>query len=91
MRENSVKCALWLQKSCYKNIVISICTRHQGLAYIPFLASLYIGAIINPWDDKYFEGTLIFCLKFSVIYFDVHIILCIYERIFYSFNNNFFF
>ncbi|XP_039311821.1 luciferin 4-monooxygenase-like [Solenopsis invicta] len=56
MLENSVKCALWLKKEIlHKNIVISICTCHQMLSYIPFLAGLYIGAIINPWDPKYFE------------------------------------
>ncbi|XP_012056869.1 PREDICTED: luciferin 4-monooxygenase-like [Atta cephalotes] len=52
MRENSVKCALWLKQSCYKNIVITICTRYKMLEYIPFLASLYIGATVNTWDEK---------------------------------------
>ncbi|XP_011706245.1 PREDICTED: uncharacterized protein LOC105461445 [Wasmannia auropunctata] len=58
MRENSVKCALWLQQTFInstKDIVISICTRNQMLAYIPCLAGLYVGAIVNGWNEKYFE------------------------------------
>ena len=60
MRENSVKCALWLKQSYYRNIVITICTRNKMLEYIPFLASLYVGATVNTWDEKNMNGTLIF-------------------------------
>ncbi|XP_036143296.1 4-coumarate--CoA ligase-like 9 isoform X2 [Monomorium pharaonis] len=56
MLENSVKCALWLKRQILgKNITISISTSQQMLSYIPLLAGLYVGAIINPWDPKYFE------------------------------------
>ncbi|XP_018365200.1 PREDICTED: uncharacterized protein LOC108762626 [Trachymyrmex cornetzi] len=58
MRENSVKCALWFQQLRCKKNIIAICTRHKMLEYIPFLASLYIGAIINSWDKKYMEDRI---------------------------------
>lgn len=57
MRENSVKCALWLRKvGVKKGDVVTICTRNSSVAYAPFLASIYIGAIVNPWEEKYFKG-----------------------------------
>ncbi|KAL6260702.1 hypothetical protein P5V15_008225 [Pogonomyrmex californicus] len=56
MRENSVKCALWLQNEGigYQD-KITICTCNQMDAYVPFLASLFIGSIVNPWDARYFQ------------------------------------
>lgn len=63
MRENSVKCALWLKKvGVKKGDVVTICTRNPSIVYVPFLASLYIGAIANPWEEKYFRG------RFTEIY-----------------------
>lgn len=57
MRENSVKCALWLRKvGVKKGDVVTICTRNSSVVYAPFLASIYIGAIVNPWEEKYFKG-----------------------------------
>ncbi|KAG5317618.1 LUCI monooxygenase, partial [Pseudoatta argentina] len=81
MRENSVKCALWLKQSCYKNIVITICTRNKMLEYIPFLASLYVGATVNTIRITYFlieyEPNIIFIdsdnysqLKSAIQYLD---------------------
>ncbi|XP_050465699.1 uncharacterized protein LOC126858961 isoform X2 [Cataglyphis hispanica] len=52
MREKSVKCALWMQKlGIQSNDVIMICTNNRLDAYIPFLATLYIGAIVSPLDQ----------------------------------------
>ncbi|KYM94752.1 Luciferin 4-monooxygenase [Cyphomyrmex costatus] len=58
MRENSVKCALWLQQLQCKNTIITICTRHKTLEYIPFLASLYVGATVNTWNEKYMDDRI---------------------------------
>ncbi|XP_018365199.1 PREDICTED: luciferin 4-monooxygenase-like [Trachymyrmex cornetzi] len=76
MRENSVKCALWLKQSHYKNITI-VSTRYKMLEYIPFLASLYVGGIVNTWDDKNMDDILrIACFmsryRPNVIFIDSH-------------------
>ncbi|KYQ57375.1 Luciferin 4-monooxygenase, partial [Trachymyrmex zeteki] len=63
MRENSVKCALWLKQSLSTTFIITICTRHKMLEYIPFLASLYVGIIVNTWDEKNMKD------KIRVMYF----------------------
>lgn len=60
MRQNSIKCALWLKKEgIKKGDVITICSRNPSLVYVPFLASIYIGAIANPWEEEYFRGIFI--------------------------------
>ncbi|KYM95840.1 hypothetical protein ALC62_13514 [Cyphomyrmex costatus] len=57
MRENSVKCALWLKrKGIKKGDVLAICTRNSSVVYAPFLANIYIGAIVNPWEEMYFAS-----------------------------------
>ncbi|XP_011863387.1 PREDICTED: luciferin 4-monooxygenase-like isoform X2 [Vollenhovia emeryi] len=59
MRENSVKCALWLKRvGVKKGDVITICTRNPSFVYVPFLASIYIGAITNPWEETYFRDVI---------------------------------
>ncbi|XP_070169309.1 luciferin 4-monooxygenase-like [Polyergus mexicanus] len=46
MRERSVKCALWLKKCGVEcNDIVTMCTSNHLDTYIPYLASLYIGAI----------------------------------------------
>ncbi|XP_071639663.1 uncharacterized protein [Temnothorax longispinosus] len=53
MKERSVKCALWLRKLKVKfGDVITVCTHNQLEAYVPYLAALYIGAIVNPWPKR---------------------------------------
>ncbi|XP_003426690.1 4-coumarate--CoA ligase 1 [Nasonia vitripennis] len=50
MRDSSIRCALWLQKQgISSNDVVSICTDNQLDAYIPELATFYVGAAHNPW------------------------------------------
>ncbi|KAL6423475.1 hypothetical protein ACFW04_010214 [Cataglyphis niger] len=53
MRERSVKCALWLKKiGVQRNDIVTVCTSNRMDAYIPYLASLYIGAILSVWPDN---------------------------------------
>nr|XP_012218994.1 PREDICTED: luciferin 4-monooxygenase-like isoform X2 [Linepithema humile] len=67
MREKSVKCASWLQIMLegedQMDKIITICTRNPMQAYIPYLASLYLGLMVNPWDENYFES------KVRILYF----------------------
>ncbi|KAL6264996.1 hypothetical protein P5V15_005088 [Pogonomyrmex californicus] len=64
MREKSVKCALWLRKQrvCHKSI-ITVCTKNQLDAYIPFLAGLYLGCKVNPLDEYFVRGNLDYFLQ----------------------------
>ncbi|GAB1860345.1 Luciferin 4-monooxygenase [Camponotus japonicus] len=51
MRERSVKCALWLKKmGIQRNDGIVVYTSNHLDAYIPYLATLYIGAILHVWN-----------------------------------------
>ncbi|KAM0735956.1 Luciferin 4-monooxygenase [Formica fusca] len=52
MRERSVKCALWMKKfgvGC--NDIVTMCTSNHLETYIPYLASLYIGASLCVWHE----------------------------------------
>ncbi|XP_050462569.1 luciferin 4-monooxygenase-like isoform X3 [Cataglyphis hispanica] len=54
MRKRSVKCALWLKKiGVQRNDIVTVCTFNHLDAYIPYLASLYIGAILSVWPDEH--------------------------------------
>ncbi|XP_050465692.1 uncharacterized protein LOC126858959 isoform X1 [Cataglyphis hispanica] len=64
MRGKSVKCALWMQKlGVQPNDVIMICTNNHLDAYVPFLAALYIGAIVSPLDQYFAEDNLSYFLE----------------------------
>ncbi|KAL6423476.1 hypothetical protein ACFW04_010215 [Cataglyphis niger] len=53
MREKSVKCALWLKNlGVQRNDVIIVYSHNHLNTYIPFLATLYIGAILSVWDES---------------------------------------
>jgi len=53
MREKSVKCALFLKLQQIKaGDIITICPSETMDFYVPFLAGLYIGAIVNTWDVR---------------------------------------
>ena len=53
MRENTVRCALWLQKQNVKSgDVVTICTHNHLDAYIPCIATFLVGAIYNPWHHE---------------------------------------
>jgi len=48
MRERSVTCAVWLKNlgvGC--NDIVTVCTSNHLDTYIPYLATLYIGAILS--------------------------------------------
>ncbi|XP_034947384.1 luciferin 4-monooxygenase-like [Chelonus insularis] len=52
MIDRSIRCALWLQSEGIKSgDTIAICTHNHKDQIIPALASLYIGAVFNPWWD----------------------------------------
>ncbi|XP_050465684.1 uncharacterized protein LOC126858956 isoform X1 [Cataglyphis hispanica] len=64
MREKSVKCALWMKRSgILPNDVIMVCTNNQLDAYVPFLAALYIGAVVSPLDQYFVEDNLSYFLE----------------------------
>ncbi|XP_039315156.1 luciferin 4-monooxygenase isoform X2 [Solenopsis invicta] len=53
MTEQSIKCALWLRKQgIQKGDKIGIWTHNHIDTYIPVFASLYVAAVICPWDHK---------------------------------------
>lgn len=54
-----------LRLGIQSNDVITICSHNQLDAYIPFLAALYIGAVVNPLDEHLVKGTLSFPLIFT--------------------------
>ncbi|XP_028047842.2 luciferin 4-monooxygenase isoform X2 [Monomorium pharaonis] len=58
MRERSIKCALWLRKNgIQKGDKIGIWTDNHIDTYIPVFASLYVAAVICPWDYEVSKGT----------------------------------
>ncbi|XP_014225792.1 4-coumarate--CoA ligase 1-like [Trichogramma pretiosum] len=53
MRENSIRCAQWLQKQGINHEdVVTICTPNQLDAYIPCIATFLVGAVYNPWHHE---------------------------------------
>jgi acyl-coenzyme A synthetase/AMP-(fatty) acid ligase len=64
MKDNCIRCALWMQKQGIKSgDVIGLSTHNQLDAYIPFFATFFVGAILNPW---YHEHTLSKAIIFSL-------------------------
>ncbi|OXU31486.1 hypothetical protein TSAR_017010 [Trichomalopsis sarcophagae] len=50
MKDKSVRCALWLKKQGIgKDDVVVIATPIQNDDYVPFLATIFVNAIYNPW------------------------------------------
>ncbi|XP_076248734.1 luciferin 4-monooxygenase [Calliopsis andreniformis] len=51
MLERAIKCALWLQKQgVMKGDMVAVSTHNHFDSFIPCIASLFIGAVFNPWD-----------------------------------------
>ncbi|CAK9828894.1 Luciferin 4-monooxygenase [Anthophora retusa] len=49
--DRAVKCALWLQKQGIgKGDIVAISSHNHLDTIIPFVAALFLGAIVNPWD-----------------------------------------
>ncbi|XP_043287317.1 4-coumarate--CoA ligase 1-like isoform X2 [Venturia canescens] len=50
MEEKSVKCAMWMkERNIQAGDTVGICTHNQVDMYVPCFASLYLGAVYNPW------------------------------------------
>ncbi|XP_011872253.1 PREDICTED: luciferin 4-monooxygenase-like [Vollenhovia emeryi] len=64
IRERSIKCALWLRKhGIQKGDKVGIWTGNHIDTYIPVYASLYVAAVICPWDDKVSKISARYCLS----------------------------
>ncbi|XP_063986253.1 uncharacterized protein LOC135167214 [Diachasmimorpha longicaudata] len=58
--ERSVKCALWMKKQGIKpGDIIALCTHNQLDSAIPFLASLFLGVVCNPWWETSLDEDLV--------------------------------
>ncbi|XP_029669340.1 4-coumarate--CoA ligase-like 7 isoform X2 [Formica exsecta] len=80
MRERSVKCALWLKKlGVQRNDVIIVYSHNHFNTYIPYLATLYIGAILSVWHESRIMNLRYFLKKSSpkVIFTDFDKAPCI--------------
>ncbi|XP_071648741.1 luciferin 4-monooxygenase-like isoform X2 [Temnothorax longispinosus] len=66
MKERSIKCALWLRKhGIQKGDKVGIWTGNHIDTYVPVFASLYVAAIICPWDDKVSKMSARYCLSLT--------------------------
>ncbi|KMQ87292.1 luciferin 4-monooxygenase [Lasius niger] len=53
LQDKVVRCALWLQKQGIKSSdVVSVCTHNHLNSIVPCLATVYINAIFNPWNEN---------------------------------------
>ncbi|XP_011314182.1 4-coumarate--CoA ligase 1 [Fopius arisanus] len=60
IENRSVKCALWLkEQGVMPGDIIALCTHNQLDSPIPFLASLFLGAVCNPWWENYLTEDLV--------------------------------
>lgn len=51
--DRSIKCALWMrEQGVQPGDVVGVCTHNQLDTAIPLIASLFIGAICNPWWES---------------------------------------
>ena len=61
MKENSIRCALWMQmQGIGIGDVVVVCTHIHADAYIPVISTLLVGAIYNPWHYEISLSKLIF-------------------------------
>lgn len=57
MKDKSIRCALWLKKQGIgKEDIVVIATPIQKDDYVPFLATLFVNAIYNPWFNELSPG-----------------------------------
>ncbi|XP_044014572.1 4-coumarate-CoA ligase 1-like isoform X2 [Aphidius gifuensis] len=60
LTDRSIKCALWMRKQGVQpGDVIGICTHNQLDTAIPLIASLFIGAVSNPWWETCLDEDVI--------------------------------
>jgi len=68
MRERSVKCALWLKKiGIQRNDGIVVYASNHLDAYIPYLVTLYVGAVLHVWNIN--EPSKLNFFKISIFLF----------------------
>ncbi|XP_018350298.1 PREDICTED: uncharacterized protein LOC108753314 [Trachymyrmex septentrionalis] len=66
MKEQSIKCALWLRKhGIQKGDKVGIWTGNHIDTYVPVFASLYVAAVICPWDEKVSKTSARYCLSLT--------------------------
>ncbi|XP_011689023.1 PREDICTED: luciferin 4-monooxygenase-like [Wasmannia auropunctata] len=66
MKERSIKCALWLRKhGIQKGDKVGIWTHNHIDTYVPVYASLYVAAVICPWDDIVSKISARYCLSLT--------------------------
>lgn len=75
MRERSIKCALWLRKNgIQKGDRIGIWTDSHIDTYVPVYASLYVAAVICPWDDEVSKSMSFFYVNIFILILTILII-----------------
>ncbi|KZC12085.1 Luciferin 4-monooxygenase [Dufourea novaeangliae] len=53
MLDRAIKCALWMKKQgATKGDIIALSTHNHLDSFIPYIAGLFIGATINPWNHE---------------------------------------
>ncbi|XP_033328457.2 luciferin 4-monooxygenase isoform X1 [Megalopta genalis] len=51
MLDRAVRCALWLRKQGVKRgDIVAVATHNHLDSFVPCVAAVFIGAIVNPWD-----------------------------------------
>jgi len=52
LQNKIVRCALWLQQQGIKDgDVVSLCSNNHLDSIVPWLATTYLNAIFNPWNE----------------------------------------
>lgn len=82
MQENTIRCGLFLRKQGIgRGDVIVICTHNQLDAYIPCIATFYVGAIYNPWHHEVPLSKCISLSKFAIL--NAHKLFINFERMYF--------
>ena len=60
MKEKIIKCSLAMNDiGIGNNDVVMVCTHNQFDAYVPFFATLFLGAVVIPLDEYIAKGLII--------------------------------
>ncbi|XP_072764968.1 uncharacterized protein [Anoplolepis gracilipes] len=61
-----IRCALWLQKQGIKSCdVVSLCTSNHLNSFVPCLATIYVNAIFNPWNENMDLRNVRHCMRLT--------------------------
>lgn len=53
LQDKVIRCALWLQEQGIESKdVVAVCTSNHFNSIVPCLASIYVNAIFNPWNEN---------------------------------------